>query len=57
MKIPRSDGRHQLIDLHFFGGMTYRAAASELGISTSQYQIDRDRALAELQHAMNSREL
>ena len=49
--------RHQLIDLHFFGGMTYRAAATELGISTSQYQVDRDRALAELQRAMKSRQL
>lgn len=49
--------RHQLIDLHFFGGMTYRSAAKELGISISQYQIDRDRALAELQQEMNSRKL
>jgi DNA-directed RNA polymerase specialized sigma24 family protein len=41
--------------LHFFGGMTYKAAAAELGISTSQYQVDRDRALAELQLAINAR--
>jgi RNA polymerase sigma factor (sigma-70 family) len=47
--------RHQLINLHFFGGLTYKAAAQELGISTSQYQIDRDRALAELQQAIASR--
>ena len=32
-------------------------AAKELGISVSQYQIDRDRALAELQQAINSRKL
>ncbi|MCA9218065.1 MAG: hypothetical protein KDB27_33570 [Planctomycetales bacterium] len=54
---PKKRRRHQLIDLHFFGGMTYRSAAKELGISISQYQIDRDRALAELQQAMNSRKL
>ena len=48
--------RHQLVDLHFFGGMTYRAAAKELGISESQCRIDRDRALAELQRAMATME-
>lgn len=48
--------RHQLINLHFFGGVTYKAAAAELGISTSQYQLDRDRALAELQQALSSRD-
>lgn len=53
---PKQRRRHQLIDLHFFGGMTYRAAAKELGISSSQYQLDRDRALAELQRAMNLRD-
>lgn len=49
--------RHQLINLHYFGGLTYKAAAQELGISTSQYQTDRDRALAELQQAIASRTL
>ena len=52
---PKQRRRHQLIDLHFFAGMTYRAAAAELGISTSQYQVDRDRALAELQKSMIAR--
>ena len=56
-KDPKQRRRHQLIDLHFFGGMTYRAAAAELGISISQYQIDRDRALAELQVAIKARTL
>lgn len=51
---PKQRRRHLLIDLHFFGGMTYQAAAAELGISTSQYQLDRDRALAELQLALDS---
>ena len=51
----RKRRRHQLLDLHFFGGMTYRAAATELGISYSQYQLDRDRALAELQQAIDER--
>ena len=50
----RTRRRHQLIDLHFFGGLTYTAAAAELGISKTQYQIDRDRALAELQLAIAS---
>lgn len=54
---PRLRRRHQLINLHFFAGMTYKAAAAELGISTSQYQIDRDRALAELHKAISSRSL
>ncbi len=53
---PKTRRRHQLIDLHFFGGMTYASAAAELGISRSQYQLDRDRALAELQLAVTSRE-
>lgn len=51
---PKQRRRHQLINLHFFGGMTYKAAAAELGISTTQYQLDRDRALAELQRAIDS---
>lgn len=51
----RQRRRHQLINLHFFCGMTYKAAAAELGISSSQYQIDRDRALAELQLAIEAR--
>ena len=54
---PKQRRRHQLINLHFFAGMTYKAAAAELGISTSQYQIDRARALAELQQAISTREL
>ena len=49
---PKQRRRHQLVNLHFFGGLTYRAAADTLGISTTQYQIDRDRALAELQQAI-----
>ena len=54
---PKQRRRHQLINLHFFAGMTYKAAASELGISTSQCQIDRARALAELQQAISTREM
>ena len=53
---PKQLRRHQLIDLHYFGGLTYRAAAKELGISESQCRTDRDRALAELQRAMENRE-
>jgi RNA polymerase sigma factor (TIGR02999 family) len=52
---PKKRRRHQLINLHFFGGMTYKAAAAELGISVSQYQLDRDRDLAELQQEIAAR--
>ena len=52
---PRKSRRHQLINLHFFGGMTYKAAAEELGISIAQYQLDRDRALAELHREIQAR--
>ncbi|MEM9656796.1 MAG: ECF-type sigma factor [Planctomycetota bacterium] len=54
---PKQRRRHELINLHFFCGMTYKAAAAELGISQSQYQVDRDRALAELQQAISARTL
>jgi RNA polymerase sigma factor (sigma-70 family) len=53
---PKQRRRHQLINLHYFCGLTYKTAARELGISIAQYQIDRNRALAELQNALSSGE-